>query len=150
MSLDIAAALNALVSHAMAGGHFERVNTHESVNAPGSGLTADVWGQHIIPIQGRSGLDSTSVRVLFVLRIFTGATPSDDLDLLVMAAAGDLMARYTANLTLGGSVSNIDLLGAHGIALKSELGYQEKDKKLLRIATMTIPLIFNNVWTQGA
>ncbi|GIH23004.1 hypothetical protein Aph01nite_13140 [Acrocarpospora phusangensis] len=151
MSLDLEPMRDALVSHAMACGHFETVNKHESVNAVGAGLHADLWGQHIQPVQAMSGLSSTSVRILFFLRIKTSADaePRDDIDLLLMNALTHLMGLYTADFELGGAVSYIDLMGEHGIGLAADLNYFEQDERLYRVGDMVIPLICTDVWEQG-
>ncbi len=61
MALDSAPIINAVVSHAMASGHFEQVNGHEPANPPGHGLTAAVWVDLVEPVRS-SGLARTSAR----------------------------------------------------------------------------------------
>jgi hypothetical protein len=95
---DPVGTLDALVSHALASGLFETVNGHEPVNAPpGTGLTAGVWASRIDPIR-TSGLQATSLRVTFSVRVYSSADtePLDAIDPNVLAAVCALMAAYSA------------------------------------------------------
>lgn len=153
MSLDGAGLLAAVTSHAQALGLFERVNKHEPKNAPGNGLTAAVWVQRIEPIK-KSGLDKTSGRIELSVRIFTSmlAEPQDGIDPNMIAAADALLAAYSGDFELGGNlqVREIDLLGEHGVPLSAQAGYIEQDRKQLRVMTITLPLIVNDIWNQEA
>jgi hypothetical protein len=148
--VPVKGALDGIVSHALSLGLFERVNAHEPENAPGHGLTAAVWVQDIMPVPARSGLNSTSVRLAFTLRIYTSMLrePPDAIDPEVVAATDALMAAYTGDFELGGEVANIDLLGAHGVPLRAQAGYLPIDGKLFRIMDITVPVVLNDVWGQ--
>lgn len=150
MALDLATPRSWLTSHAQALGLFERVLSHEPVSAPGSGLTFAVWLGDIGPTQ-RSGLNSTSARVTFNGRVYLPADtePMDDVDIVIGGAAAAVIGEYSGDFTLGGSVRNVDLLG-EGEALRARLGYLQMDSTAYRIATLTIPTIINDVWTQVA
>lgn len=150
MALDLATPRSWLTSHAQALGLFERVLSHEPVSAPGSGLTFAVWLGDIGPTQ-RSGLNSTSARVTFNGRVYLPADtePMDDVDIVTGGAAAAVIGEYSGDFTLGGSVRNVDLLG-EGEALRARLGYLQMDSTVYRIATLTIPTIINDVWTQVA
>lgn len=152
MSLNVTAILDALVSHAAALGHFERVNSHEPASAPGNGLTAAVWAQQIAPVPAASGLASTTVRVVFNLRLFTTMLqePADVIDPNMLAAVDALMAAYSGDFELGGLVRNVDLLGQHGVPLSAQAGYVQIDGTLYRVMDLAVPLICNDVWSQGA
>lgn len=151
MALDIATPRSWLTSHAQSIGIFERVLGHEPVSAPGSGLTYAVWLGEIGPTQS-SGLNSTSARVTLTGRVFLPADtePMDDVDLIVGGAAASLIGAYSADFTLGGTVRNLDLLGAGGDALRARFGYLQLDSTMYRIATLSLPMIVNDVWTQVA
>lgn len=151
MSLGAASILNAIVSHAMATGSFERVNTHEPKNRPGNGLSAAIWYENIRPIRA-SGLDSTSVRIEFRIRVFTNMLqePQDAIDPNVVDAVDLLLETYTGDFSLGSIVRNIDLLGAHGPAMGVQAGYVKIDSKLYRFMEITLPVIANDVWSQEA
>jgi hypothetical protein len=151
-SLDINAVLDAAVSHAMALGLFERVNGHEPKNAPGSGLTAAVWVDYIGPHAAQSGLAATSARLVLNVRAYTSmlADPQDAIDPRVVAAVGALMGEYSGDFDFGGAVESVDLLGRAGPPMSAQAGYLNQDQKLYRVMTITVPVIVNDVWTQGA
>ncbi|MGW0587460.1 hypothetical protein [Streptosporangium sp. NPDC002607] len=150
MSLDATTILDGITSHALALGLFERVNSHEPKNAPGNGLTAAVWVDSIAPVPTGSGLASTSARLVFNVRIYTGAEqePADAIDPNMLAATDALMSAYSGDFTLGGSVRNVDLLGQAGTSLSAQAGYIQHDSKLLRVMTLVVPVIVNDVWEQ--
>jgi hypothetical protein len=154
MGVNIEDVLDAVVSHAMSLGVFERVNTHEPKNAPGYGLTCAIWAQDLIPIRA-SGLNSTSVRIAFTLRLYQNmlSEPQDAIDPNLIAAADLLCAEYTNDFQLGGDISirMVDLLGAHGIPGPSwRAGFDEQDSKMFRVMDINLPLVINDVWQQTA
>ncbi|MDQ7910258.1 hypothetical protein RB614_37770 [Phytohabitans sp. ZYX-F-186] len=154
MGINSRALVDALASHAAASGHFDRVAKHEPKNAPGMGLSASIWVQHIGPAVG-SGLKSTSGLVVMNLRVMSDMVqePQDDIDPLVMAAVDDLMAAYSANFTLDGLVRCVDLLGMSGTALRADAGYLQiggTQGGMYRVMVITIPLIINDAWEQSA
>lgn len=149
--LDVATILDKVVSHALALGHFDRVNTHEPKSAPGSGVTAAVWFQSLRPVRG-SGLASTTVRLEFMLRLYAPmlSEPADAIDPATIAALDALMEELTGDYTLGGTVREVDLLGAYGEPLAARAGYLTQDQQLFRVVDVTLPLIVNDLWTQEA
>ena len=92
--MNTAGIFNALVSHGMASGLFERVNTHEPKNAPGNGLSMAVYLDNIIPAAGASGLNSTTGLLMFSVRVYSSmvAEPQDDIDPAVMVAAASIVS----------------------------------------------------------
>lgn len=152
MPLETEAIIDAVVSHAAASGHFERVNAHEPKNAPGHGLTAAVWVQRIAPLALQSGLAATSALLLINVRVYQNmiAEPQDAIDPNVSAAVDALIRAYSSDFTLDGLVSDVDLLGRHGTPLSAEAGYVPQDNKLFRVMTITVPTIINDVWPQSA
>lgn len=151
--MNIAEILDALVSHAAALGHFERVNQHEpkAKNPAGQGMTAAVWLQSLAPIRS-SGLAATSGRLEFTLRVYTSmlAEPQDAIDPRVLAAVDALLAAYSGDFDLGGTVRNVDLLGAHGTPLSARAGYLDQGGRLYRVMDVALPLIVNDLWNQEA
>jgi hypothetical protein len=149
VSLGAAAILTALRDHALTTGRFERVLGHEPKGTPGNGLTAAIWAQRMEPTT--SGLDSTSARLVFSIRIQGNmlAEPQDDIDIRVLEAVDALMAAYTGDFTLGGLVRSVDALGADGEPLSADAGYLEQDGKLYRAMVITLPLHINDLWTQA-
>jgi len=149
--LDLTAYRSAALSHAQGLGLFEQVLGHEPVSAPGSGLIYAVWVKRIAPVPARSGLASASVRLELNGRVFMPADtePQDDVDVAVTGAVDGLMNAYCTDFELGGAVAVVDLLGMHGAALGADLGYARFDSTTYRVATLTIPLIVNDVWTEA-
>lgn len=148
--MDTDAYTDALVSHAMSTGHFERVNEHEPKSAPGNGLTAAIWFQRLTPASRGSGLASTTLRLEMTVRIYLSMLmePQDRIDPLAVAAMDDLLNAYSSDFTLDGMIRNVDLLGQFGTPLGAEAGYLDIDKKMMRVITITVPLIINDAWEQ--
>lgn len=151
MSLASSALLDAVVSHAAASGHFERVNTVEPKVEPGTGLSCAVWVQSIGPSRS-SGLQATSAVVIFNVRIFTSMTqqPQDMIDPNVMEAVDALMTAYSGDFQLDGLVRMVDIYGMAGTPLAALAGFVKVGQTLHRIMTLTVPLIINDVWEQVA
>ncbi|TDC47640.1 hypothetical protein E1281_25915 [Actinomadura sp. KC345] len=150
--MDIRSILDGIVSHALATGHFERVNGHEPKSAPGNGLTAAVWAQSVAPVPAGSGLARTSAVLVFNVRLYTPmiAEPQDAIDPNMLTALDALFAAYSGNFELGGSVRCIDLLGQAGTAMSAQAGYLDQDRKIYRVFTVTLPVIVNDAWEQVA
>jgi len=149
--LDLNTYRSAAMSHAQSLGLFEQVLDHEPVSAPGSGLTYALWVTDIAPIPARSGLSSVTVRLELNGRVFLPADtePAGDVDVAVTGAVNGLMNAYAGDFELGGSVAEVDLLGAYGALLRARLGYTRLDSTTYRVATLTIPLVIDDVWTEA-
>lgn len=152
MSLNAQDLVDNVVSVAQASGLFDRVNAYEPKQPPGNGLTAAVWTQSIAPYAQVSGLDVTSVRIEFTMRLFTNmmAEPQEAIDPNLMNATSTLMNLFTGDFTLGNSVFVVDLLGMAGRPLTAQAGYVDVGGKLFRIMDITVPLIVADVWMQVA
>jgi hypothetical protein len=152
VSLNVAGILDAIVSDAMALGVFERVNTNEPKSHPGFGLSCAVWLQELKPVPAASGLNSTSVLLVFDVRIYADMLqdPMDAIDPNMLAAADALMAAYSAGFTLNGTVRNVDLLGQWGTPLELQAGYVNINQKLMRVVTLSLPIVVNDLWPQSA
>lgn len=139
------------MTHAGALGMFENVLGHEPVSAPGSGLIYALWMSDLAPVPARSGLNSVTVRLELTGRVFMPADsqPEDDVDTTVTTAVNGLMREYCGDFTLGGAVADVDIFGAHGPALRAKFGYARFDSTTYRVATLTIPLIINDAWTEA-
>jgi hypothetical protein len=152
MSFDPAPIVDVAVSHALSLGVLERVNGHEPQSAPGSGLTAAVWAQDLVPIALESGLAATSARLTLNVRLYTSmlTIPADAVDPAMLTAVGLLMGAYNGDFTFGGLIRNVDIFGKHGVPLGAQAGYIRQDDKLLRVMTIAAPLIINDCWEQEA
>lgn len=141
-----------ITSHAQASGWFGQVLKHEPISAPGSGLTYAVWVTDLAPVPASSGLAATTARLELAGRLYIPADtePPDDIDDQLTGATDALMTAYSGGFQLGGNVRCIDLLGAHGAPLRARYGYLPLGSTTYRIATLTIPSIVNNAWTQEA
>lgn len=141
-----------ILSHAMALNVFENVAGHEPKNAPGSGMTAALWTDYLGPAVG-SGLQSTSALLVLNFRIYTPfrQEPVDSIDPTVSGAMSEFFAAVTADFDLlqSNNIRCIDLLGMTGRMLSAQAGYIEIDRKLTRVMTGTIPIIFNDSWPQS-
>lgn len=145
-----AAILDSIVSHVASLGFFQRVNTHEMLAQPDRGLTCAVWVDKIEPAPSASGLDATTSRLVFMVRIYSNARmePVDALDPELIAATDAVFAAFSGDFDLGGSVRSVDLLGEQGEALNAQAGYINVSDTILRVMTITLPLIVNDVWAQ--
>lgn len=155
MAFDAAAVqalFGAVQTHAQTLGLFERVNSHEPKNAPGRGLSASIWVQAIGPVARVSGLAATSGRVELHVRVYASMLkePQDSIDPEILAAVSALLAEYSGAFTLGGTVLEVDLLGAYGTALSAQAGYLSQDGKFFRVMVVVLPIIIDNIWGQNA
>lgn len=150
MSMDFEAIRTAVASHAMASGHFDKVDSHEPKNAPGNFIRCALWMDYIGPARS-SGLASTSARLVLMVRIYANmmAEPQDGIDPAAMAACHALMTAYSGDFQLGGTVMDIDLLGRSGEPMAARAGYVEQDNKMFRCLTITLPILIEDVWQQA-
>ncbi len=142
--------LDGIVSHAMALGVFERVNTHEAKSAPGRGLYCSITLQTCAPDPRTSGLASTSVRLVFLARLQSAfiAEPQDGIDPNLLDALDLLMDAMMVDLSVGGHALDIDVFGLAGVPMSALAGYVSQDGKLFRVLDLQIPVLLDNVWTQ--
>lgn len=131
---------------------FGGVTTHEAKSKPMGDMSAEIWGMAIRALPQVSGLGETAGLLTFHIRIRTPMMqkPEDDTDKRLMSASLTLIGEYSGNFTLGGTVMAIDLLGMHGESVGAQLGYLEQDGTLFRVSTVVLPIVIDNLWTQGA
>jgi len=152
MTLGLQAILDTVASHATRSGYFERVALHEPKCAPGSGVSAAIWVDRVAPLRGGSGLAATSALVVLSIRVYVNmlAEPADATDPGLVSAVDALMTAYSGDFDLGGSVRNVDLLGAYSEGLTAQAGYLEQDGRLYRVMVISVPLVLNDAWSQNA
>jgi len=72
--------------------------------------------------------------------------PLDGVDPQILAALVTLVNEYSGNFTLGGLVRNVDLFG-----MRAEAGYiPDFEGKPFRVINLTLPLVVNDMFGQGA
>lgn len=142
----------AVASDAQQTGWFQSVDTAEPKSAPSTDGHFATWVMKLSPSNSTSDLVSTAVRFELAGCIYVNMLrePQGDIDGDIMAAGWDLIARYSAGFTLGGLVREVDLLGEEGEPLSIQFGYVTIDKRIYRIAALTIPLIVDYAFDQGA
>lgn len=152
MALEIQAYIDALASHAMASGYFEKVNQYEPRSAPNTDLTAAIWFQNIKPAPAASGLAATSILLVMTVRLYTSAikepTALDQMDPIMVQATDKLLTAYTGDFTLDGMIRNVDVLGEQGQPLEAEAGYLDIDRTKFRVVDITVPLVINDAFAQ--
>jgi hypothetical protein len=86
------------------------------------------------------------------VRLYTSAVqqPYDAIDPALMTAMSTLCAAYSADFQLDGLVFEVDLLGAYGPSMGATAGYILQDGVTLRVMTITLPLIIDDLWAQVA
>lgn len=148
--MNIQAIFDAVQSHALATGLFDRVNTAEPKAAPGTGLTCSIWFSSIAPVPRRSGLAATSARLALSVRVYGSmlAEPADAIDPALVTVVDALITAYQGDFDLNGTVAEVDVLGAYGEGLTGTGGYLEIDGKLMRVVTINLPVIVNDAYTQ--
>jgi hypothetical protein len=150
VAIDVNGIMAAVQSHAQATGHFETVALHEPKNAPGSGVTAAIWGSRIRPTR-QSGLTSVSVVLVLNIRIYTSMLqePQDAIDAALTLAADALFSAYCGDFELGATSRNIDIFGSEGFNMECVFGYINQDGTIFRTADILLPIVVNDVWTEA-
>lgn len=140
-----------LINVAQASGYFESVNGAAPENRVTSGLHCAVEFAELAPARGESGLDATTVRMVWTMGVFTPLDGKDqeDIDPDALDAVDDLFATLSGGFELGGSARNIDLLGKSGVALSVKAGYVTVGGQKCRALMIVIPMIINDVWGQS-
>lgn len=141
-----------LVSHAKSLGVFDQINEFPGGSAP-TGLSCAIWNQSCSPARGASGLKATTIRLEYTVqlrhKVITAAP--EMIDPRMIRATSRLMAAYSGDFSLGATVKNIDLLGAHGEPLGYQAGFidwENDPSNVYRVITITVPLIINDVFEQ--
>jgi len=148
----IVAVYAAAVSAAKKLAVFETTIQHEPKAAPVSLPACAVWTQSLTPVAAVSGLAATAGRLELRARIYLNflGKPEDKIDPELIRLTSALFGAYTGGFTFAGTVYAIDLLGAHGQALTATAGYIQHDAHMFRVMECTIPVIIDDLWTQGA
>jgi len=150
MTVSLADLMASVESHQEAAGLFEVVTRHEPKSRPGPGITAANWFASVRPLPSGSGLQQTTARIELTTRFYTDmlAEPADDIDPIIYEAVDLMIAAYSADFTLDGTVRQIDLLGGFGEPLQGRAGYLNQSGGMYRVFDLLIPLIVNDAWPQ--
>lgn len=149
--------VDSIVSHALNLGVFEQVNFQTPTNTPDKGLSMDVTVANITPIV-ESGLNSVSVVIEFNLLIVTHLiqSPENQIDKSIINAVDLLLTEYCNNITFNNELRNVDIFGSSSSGISANFGYIEFENTRIapaantyRAATITLPLIVNDVWDEG-
>jgi hypothetical protein len=148
--IDVSALMKAIASEAQQIGAFERVQLHEPKTSVPSGLSAALWFQSAITIAELSSLAKTSIRIEIVFRLFQNMLmePADLIDPEMTRVVNLMFNLLNGGFTLGGLITNIDVLGAHGAPLRSEAGYINQSGQLMRSISIYIPCVIANAFIQ--
>jgi hypothetical protein len=149
MSLGFDALQNDIISHAQTLGVFDKVDGHETKNAPGLGVFAEVYVDTIDPIRS-SGLAATSCRLGVKVRITTDmrGDPQDGIDPRIVAAADAFIGSIHTDFELDGDARHVDLLGAYGVPLSGRTGYLSRGSEQYRVIDVIVPIIISDAWEQ--
>lgn len=147
---DVGRIMDALASYAGRLGAFERIQLHEPKTAVSSGLSAAVWFQSIDPIQQASSMAKTSLRIEFVFRLYDNMLrpPADTIDPEMTRVVNLLFNALHQGFTLGGLINQVDVIGTYGPPLRSQAGYIQQDKTLMRAISVYVPCIIFNALNQ--
>jgi hypothetical protein len=151
-SAAILALRQALTTQASASGLFTRVIGHEPKSPPGNGFSYCIWLGPVTSVGRVSGLGASAGRVEWTARIMTPflQKSEDEIETDLMRRILQMIGLYSADITIGATVMEIDLLGAYGTGLQtSAIGYLEISGSHYRVAELTIPVIIDNLWTQA-
>jgi len=143
--------VNAVASHLLSTGLFERVNGHEPKSAPGNGLSAAVWVRRMRPTTAFTALAQTSTAITFTVRLYSNMLqePQDAIDPQLMDASDKVFELLSGDFTLGDAVDFVDLLGQTGESLSAESGYVSISNTMYRVIDITVPMVIGDAWTQS-
>jgi hypothetical protein len=155
MAIGTDALLNAMQSHCLATGLFEKVNGHEPKVTPApTGLSAACWIGAISPTARASGLAITAAAVTLITRLYTNAQaePADAIDPSMGRAVDVLMTALMGDFTLGGNCMSLDVFGYAGNPMTSEAGYIQYDDGAakMRVFTIIARAVVPDAWEQAA
>ena len=150
MAFNFQGLVDAVASYAGTTGEFDAVNTHEPKAKPSNGVTCSIWIAELAPIASASGLNSVTGLVTMTMRIQRPflSQPADQIDPLILQACASLMGVFAGGFTMGETVRDVDLLGAHSQGLHAKAGYVNQDNTVFRIMDVTLPLVVNDLFPE--
>lgn len=152
MTVDVRALFTAVISPAQRLGVFDKVNGSEPKNAGSSGVICSYWLDTFAPIAAQSGVDRTTMGLVFQARIQMSALaePADEIDPLVLDATSKLMDAYHGDFDLGlPDGSELDLLGAWWAGgLAARAGYIDLGQTKYRAMILSVPVTVRDAYIQ--
>lgn len=141
----------AVISPAETLGVFEKVNGHEPKSAGGPGIVCSFWLDAFAPIPTKSGVDRTTMGLVFQARIQSNAMaePADGIDPALLQATSALVSAYHGNFDLGVADCELDLLGSWfpgGLAARA--GYIDLGQTKYRAMILSIPITIYDAYQQ--
>jgi hypothetical protein len=138
-----------LVSHSQALGVFDTVEDHAPATVPGAGIWC-IWEVTVPFAHASSGLASTSAVLTWVATILAPLTtePGGDIERDVLRAADALIRSLIGDFDLGGLVRYVDVRGSEGTPLRADAGYASVNGVRLRVVTVVVPLIVNDLYDE--
>jgi hypothetical protein len=84
--------------------------------------------------------------------------PQDAIDPNMLAAVTTLLNAYTGDFEFEDPVSglptadvrSIDLIGMYGRRMEAQSGYLNISNQMMRVMTISLPVIVNDLWSQTA
>jgi hypothetical protein len=150
IGFDLAAMLDAFRSLCRKSGGFDFVSAHELRKAPAARFSLGAWLAGLRPIPGRSGLASTSLRVLLQARIYMPLQGDPDQLDTEMARRVDLIwSALHGDITITAAEHEVDILGAYGDPILADSGWLPMpDNTPVRVADLFVPIIVNDAYAQ--
>lgn len=153
--IDIGPQTDALLTLASRTASFDVTMSHEPRKAPGSGFTFACWINQMDPVARASGLNVTSIRIEWMVRLFMpyvgpNADELNNMDRDMSLRVGMLFAAFSGDFEITPQNHTIDLLGAYGEPLRMRAGFATFEKTPFRIADVLVPVILFDVFDQSS
>ncbi len=151
---DLGRMLATLRSHAQATKSFRATMTHEPVRPPSSGHSWAAWLYGMDPVARASGLDVTSMRIEFQIRMYVPynaptSAGADAVDDEIADRVDMLFGAYIGDFKITERNHTIDVQGAYGEALRVRTGWATYPPSTqFRITDIFVPIILWDVYNQ--
>lgn len=156
MALNSTALQSWLISHAVATVEvatpvldYEPKSKIDYSTAAGKPVAAG-WLGPVRVAPGHGGLNATSARVGWILRLHLNAFATDQgaTERVMLDAADALMDAYFGDFEISGQDASFDPKGAYGEAVTLDHGYLDIDKQLSRVCTIALGVVVSNAWVE--
>ena len=148
--MNVGNTLSALTSHAKKLGIFNSVEDEELESAPTGNLALVIFPASGQTVPKRSGLDMTSMSTIFTARMYANKSLSivSGISRKMVDALDKYLAGLHTDLELGRTDTHIDLFGIDTNKLSWTTGFTPLQDGLYRTIEITIPILFDDVYTQ--